>query len=149
MNLFGFEIRLATPDDCRQLCALFTALDEHRRPSDSEALERLIAGPDSAILVAEDPMFGLLIGFASVAIRATVVQPTRRIGEIDGLGVRTHARRQGVGRALIRRTFQWAADHGVTSVELGVGETNAPAITFCQAMGFGTVTRRLCASVSP
>lgn len=159
MDLFGFNIRPAAASDFKRLCKLFEELDEfHRRgrpdlfvKPDGQArefgeIETLIAGPGSTILVAEDSAFPHLIGLATIRIRETPalpIQPARRIAEVTNLGVAKHARRHGVGRALMREARAWAAGRGISAMELGVHEFNAGAIAFYEALGFRTVTRRL------
>ena len=159
MDLFGFNIRPAAASDFKRLCKLFEELDEfHRRgrpdlfvKPDGQArevgeIEALIAGPGSTILVAGDSAFPHLIGLATLRIRETPalpIQPARRIAEVTNLGVAKHARRHGVGRALMREARAWAVQQGVAAMELGVHEFNAGAIAFYEALGFRTVTRRL------
>ena len=159
VDLFGFNIRPAASGDFKRLAKLFEELDEfHRRgrPDLSgkpqgpargpDEIEALIAGPDSTILVAEDSAFPHLIGLATVRIRETPAlpfQPARRIAEIAHLGVARHARRHGVGRALMREASAFAAVRGACAVELGVHEFNAGAIAFYEALGFRTMMRRL------
>ncbi len=159
MDLFGWDIRPARGEDFPAVCMLFDELDElHRRarpdlfrrlegparaPADMAAL---IAGPDSALFVAEDKAFGHLVGLVTVAIRSTpavAARAARRIAEIDNVDVARHARRHGIGRGLIRAAQEWAATRGLDTVELNVHEFNAGAIGFYQAVGFKPVTRRL------
>jgi diamine N-acetyltransferase len=159
VDLFGFNIRPVGPSDFKRLARLFEDLAEfHRRgrpdlflkPDGPEwalgEIERMIAGRDTAILVAEDSAFPHLIGLATVHVRdapACAIQPARRIAEIAHLGVARHARRHGVGRALMREALRFAEARGAAAVELGVHEFNAGAIAFYEALGFQTVTRRM------
>jgi ribosomal protein S18 acetylase RimI-like enzyme len=159
VDLFGFNIRPAASTDYKRLAKLFGELDAfHRRGRPGlfakpegparglDEIEALIAGPDSTILVAEDSAFPHLIGLATVRIRETPAlpfQPSRRIAEIPNLGVARHARRHGVGRALMREASAFAAARGAAAVELSVHEFNAGAIAFYEALGFRTVMRRL------
>ena len=159
VDLFGFNIRPAASGDFKRLAKLFDELDEfHRRgrpdlfvkpqgpAREPGEIEALIAGPDSTILVAEDSAFPHLIGLATVCIRETPglpCQPARRIAEVPNLGVARHARRHGVGRALMREATQFAAARGAAAMELSVHEFNAGAIAFYEALGFRTQTRRM------
>jgi ribosomal protein S18 acetylase RimI-like enzyme len=163
MNLFGFDIRPATTADFPQLCRLFAEIDAlHRRARpelfrppqepirDSGEIEQLIAGPDSAILVAEDATLRHVVGLAVVAIRetpGTYHRPAQRFPELDTLVVHKYAQRQGVGRMLVRAAREWSAERGFASIELTVHEFNAAAQAFYAAVGFRTATRRLAASV--
>jgi ribosomal protein S18 acetylase RimI-like enzyme len=159
MDLFGFKIRPAAASDYERLCKLFEELDEfHRRARPDlfrkpegparppDEIEALIDGPLSTILVAEDSAFAYLTGFAAVAIRDVPAMPVtqaRSIAEVTNLGVARHARRHGIGRALMREAGAWARERGIASMELGVHEFNAGAIAFYEALGFRTVSRRL------
>ncbi len=159
MDLFGFNIRPAAVSDFNRLAKLFDEFDEfHRRgrpdlfaarqgPARAfEEIEGLIAGADSNILVAEDSAFPHLIGLVTVHVRDTPappMQPPRLIAEVANLGVARHARRHGVGRALMREVLRFAESRGASAVELGVHEFNAGAIAFYEALGFQTVTRRM------
>jgi ribosomal protein S18 acetylase RimI-like enzyme len=159
VDLFGFNIRQARLRDCGRLLKLFAELDEFHRQArpdmfvrpqgparDPAHIEALIAGPNSTILVAEDSAFPHLVGLATVLIRdipASHIRRARRIAEIDNLGVARHARRHGVGRALMRASMAFAQAQGIGAVELGVHEFNAGAIAFYEAMGFRTETRRM------
>ena len=163
MNLFGFEIRPAASADFPQLCRLFEELDAlHRRARpelfrarrepvrDRADVEQLIAGPDSAILVAEDATLRHIIGLAVVAIRETPGSYHRsgqRFPELDTLIVHKYAQRQGVGRMLVRAACGWSAERGFASIELTVHEFNMTAQAFYAAIGFRTATRRMAASV--
>jgi ribosomal-protein-alanine N-acetyltransferase len=63
--------------------------------------------------------------------------------EILNLAVKQTARRQGEGRALVRRVLQELAERQVSRVFLEVRESNAGAIAFYRELGFGAVgTRR-------
>jgi ribosomal protein S18 acetylase RimI-like enzyme len=164
MNLFGFEIRTATVADYGQLCVLFDELNALHRQARPDLFRKpdgpsreladvtaLIAGPGSTILVAEDSAFRHLVGFVAILTRdlpASNIRLPRKMAEIDMIGVRQHARRQGVGRALVREAFQWAAAEGLGSVELGVYEFNAAAMAFYARMGFRGVVRRMCRTFS-
>ena len=159
VDLFGFNIRPAASSDFKRLAKLLDELDEFHRRGRPDLfvkpqgpargfgeIEALIAGPDSTILVAEDSAFPHLIGLATVRIRETPAlpfQPARRIAEIAHLGVARHARRHGVGRALMREASAFAAVRGAAALELSMHEFNAGAIAFYEALGFRTVTRRM------
>jgi len=59
--------------------------------------------------------------------------------EILNLAVKESARRQGEGRALVRRVLQQFAEHQVSRVFLEVRESNAGAISFYRGLGFQAV----------
>jgi len=150
-------IRHAVEADYDDLSPLFAALDAlHReaRPDFFQAadgpprtrayVDGLIAGPDSAILVAESA--GSLAGFATLILRQNnglpVVVP-RRCVEVDNLFVAAAHRRAGVGRALLTRARAWAVAKYAGAIEIGVHEFNEPARRFYESLGYETATRRL------
>jgi RimJ/RimL family protein N-acetyltransferase len=45
-------------------------------------------------------------------------------------------RRQGIGRALLERTVEWARASGIRKLELHVFAYNAPAIALYESFGF-------------
>ena len=59
--------------------------------------------------------------------------------EILNLAVKPQVRRQGEGRALVRRILQGFAEGQVSRVFLEVRESNAGAIAFYQGLGFQAV----------
>jgi ribosomal protein S18 acetylase RimI-like enzyme len=64
-------------------------------------------------------------------------------GEIAYLGVVPEARGRGVGRALVERAIQDAAEMGLPLVGLAVDTSNAPAVRLYAAAGFREIRRRL------
>ena len=165
MPSIPFAVRAATEADFEQLCDLFAELDDlHREarpdlfvkpeglPRERTYVARLIAGPESTILVASARDSRCLYGFATLIVRslpANPVRPERRLVEIDNFSVRKSARRCGIGRALIEHADRWAARRGFSSVELAVHEFNTGAIEFYQATGFSTSLRRMIRSSAP
>jgi len=53
-----------------------------------------------------------------------------------GLMVAASHRRQGIGRALLERTVEWARANSVRKLELHVFAHNAPAIALYESFGF-------------
>jgi ribosomal protein S18 acetylase RimI-like enzyme len=47
-----------------------------------------------------------------------------------------HARRQGVGRALIQAVFDWARAQGFSEIEVSTDHDNTDAQAFYRQMGF-------------
>lgn len=54
---------------------------------------------------------------------------------ISDLAVHADARRKGVGRALMMKAKEWAADHGVAKLGWDVWKRNAPAMQFYERLG--------------
>jgi GNAT superfamily N-acetyltransferase len=118
MNLFGFDIRSVRPADSEQLVELFGAVN-------ASAI-----GDDSVILVAEDSAFRRLVGFVALTAHGGAAA-------IDRLSVQPHARRQGVGRMLVREAARWAATRNADRLELADADWSADARAFWQAMRQG------------
>ena|SRR5262245_49163544 len=151
------EIRPASKQDYDQLCELFTELDEFHRLARPELfkksegparskdhLAKLMADDAGIILVAEN--VARLDGLSMMLMRsapATPLHVPRRVGEIDNLVVRACARRQGVGRALVAASIDWAKGHGATDIEVAVHAFNREAIEFYEALGFTMSVHRL------
>jgi diamine N-acetyltransferase len=152
-----FDVRAATMDDYDGLCPLFAELDLfHRqaRPDFFQAapepvrsrdfIAELVNAPQTDILVAADG--AALVGLALVRLHEMgglpIVIP-RRIAIVDNIVVAGEMRRQGVGRALLAGTRDWARGHDAAYVEIAVHEFNIGAIRFYEADGYRTSTRRL------
>lgn len=130
---------------------LFEALDEHhrlalphifRRPPAARRehswLESRMAGPDSAILIAEG-VDGQIIGLAVLvtrAIEASTVRDARRFVEIDELVVAAEARHLGVGSRLIEAAKDWARARDIPDLEVCAWSFNVETIEFYKRVGF-------------
>lgn len=63
-------------------------------------------------------------------------------GYITNVAVFPECRRQGIGKALLERVFSLARDEGLSFVSLEVRESNTPAITLYEALGFKAEGKR-------
>jgi len=98
------------------------------------------AGPDAALLVAEDDQGGPL-GFVSVARDRDFTGDIQAyIGE---LAVTEDAEGKGAGRALMRAAEEWARDRGYQLVVLDTGAANARARAFYRRLGYAEESVRL------
>jgi ribosomal protein S18 acetylase RimI-like enzyme len=94
---------------------------------------------------------GTALGYSLVRLReqpATLLMHARRILSVDQMGVAPHARRRGVGRALVRAIHEHARLTKAHGVELSVRAVNADAIAFYEALGFRCDSLRLAMAVS-
>lgn len=155
-------IRHAVVADYEELCPLFAALDaQHRiarpdqvRAADSaprtrEQVDSLIAGPHTALLVAEHA--GRLVGFATLALHQRMGLPIvvpARVAAVDGLFVEPAHRRAGIGRALLARARAWAQAKDARTIEISTHAFNQDALRFYEATGYATATRRLMAQIA-
>ncbi|MBU0492937.1 MAG: GNAT family N-acetyltransferase [Chloroflexi bacterium] len=150
-------IRQATLEDYEALCALLAQVDTlHGQalphvfrapggPSRSrEFIASIITNEHAALLVAEHD--GQIVGCIDVIIQQAPDIPImvpRRFAKIDTLVVAEGFRCAGIGRALLERAQQWAADRQATQVELNVWEFNQAAIAFYEKQGYETAQRRM------
>jgi ribosomal protein S18 acetylase RimI-like enzyme len=151
------SVRVAEPADFRAISAIFAEVDRmheqahpdlFRQPEQEGRLDEyllgLVDGPNSTMLVAE--LGGEVTGFVTVEVREAppvpVFQP-RRFGAINTMAVVPGLRRQGIGRLLFAAAESWAAARGATEIELSVYEFNQGAVRFYEALGYGTVSRRM------
>jgi GNAT superfamily N-acetyltransferase len=150
-------IRAADPGDSAALNRLYGELDlvhadgiptvcRHAPPParPQEYLDRLLADPTVGLFVAEQG--GILLGLVSLRIRSPpdyAVLVPRTYCFMEDLVVAATSRRSGVGMALVEYAEAWAAGRGASTMELGVWEFNAHAITFYTKLGYRTFSRRM------
>ncbi len=155
------SIRPALPPDVAPLMPLFEELDEHhrlalpavfRKPDGARReqswLDRVIAGPDQAILMAEGvqaEIIGLVV-LIERFVAANNVRHARQFVEIDQLVVASAARRRGVGRSLIEASKAWGRARGVSNLEDSVWSFNAETIEFYRRIGFAPTIARFAMS---
>lgn len=150
-------IRQANPQDYGALSTLIEQVDNlHRRQlphvfqkADQSTTQRdyilgLIAAENVGVFVAEQE--NRLIGFVVVLVRLTPDIPIlvkRCYALIENIGVAEDYQSQGVGKALMGRAHQWAAENGANRVELTVYEFNQAAKDFYESLGYHTESRRM------
>ena len=139
----SFEIREATPGDAAELVALaravtsepedwlLTSAEWRSVAAEKRYLRAARRSPHAAVYVAEAPEG--LVGRLSVA--RDVHPASRHVADLGLMVAATH-RRQGIGRALLQRTVEWARGSGIGKLELHVFAYNAPAIALYESFGF-------------
>lgn len=106
------------------------------------AVESLIVGPDSTILIAETN--NEIAGFVTLQVhqvKQTSRMRERRFALIENMAVDPLRRRRGIGRALLRAAEDWAAQRGIAELRLFVWEFNGAAARFYESEGFVTELR--------
>lgn len=106
------------------------------------AVESLIVGPDSTILIAETN--NEIAGFVTLQVhqvKQTSRMRERRFVIIENMSVDPLLRRRGIGRALLRAAEDWAAQRGIADLQLFVWEFNDAAMRFYESEGFVTQLR--------
>jgi RimJ/RimL family protein N-acetyltransferase len=139
----GWVIRPAHPRDAAQLVALgedvagepegwlisngaWRTVAEERR-----YLRAIRRYSDAAVFVAEaeDAIVGRL------SLGRDPHPASRHVADL-GLMVAAHARRRGIGRALLEQAVEWAREAGVLKLELHVFPWNGAAIALYEGFGF-------------
>jgi RimJ/RimL family protein N-acetyltransferase len=138
-----FAIRSARPGDAAELVRLADAIGAEpegwliaerawRSVGEERRYLRTIARyPHAAVFVAESD--GRVVGRLSLAR-----DPHPASAHVADLGLMVAAahRRQGIGRALIDKAFEWARASGVRKLELHVFPHNTPALALYERLGF-------------
>jgi RimJ/RimL family protein N-acetyltransferase len=139
----GFGVRPADPGDAAELVELaqevgaepegWLIADESWRGVADERryLKAIRRHPHAAVFVAEDA--GKIVGRLSVA--RDPHPGSHHVADLGLMVVASH-RRRGIGRALLRRAVEWAAEARVQKLELHVFPHNAPAIALYESFGF-------------
>jgi len=132
------EVRRAGPDDLEILVPLFDAYRQFYGASPDPSGARAFVGDrlsrgDSTILLASDASgavgFAQLYPlFASVAMQPALI--------LNDLFVVPEARRAGVGAALVVAAERFAGQSGVTRMRLSTQETNSPAQSLYERLGW-------------
>jgi RimJ/RimL family protein N-acetyltransferase len=136
-------VREAVPGDAPGLVALAQAVgdepegwliaDESSRGISDERryLKAIRRHPHAAVFVAENS--GEIVGRLSVAR-----DPHPASFHVADLGLMVAAghRRRGIGRSLLERAVDWAAESRVSKLELHVFPHNEPAIALYESFGF-------------
>jgi len=138
-----FVVRDAAPGDAQGLVALAQAVgaepeawliaDEAWRGAADERryLKAIKRHPHAAVFVAEES--GSIVGRLSVA--RDPHPASFHVADL-GLMVAVEHRRRGIGRALLQRAVEWAAEARVRKLELHVFPHNEPAIALYESFGF-------------
>lgn len=157
------QIRPAKQIDVPVLCDLYLEFHEFhaaavpdrlqslRQPGrlDKEELARKIATllheDHASLQVAE--MDGQIIGLAELYLREedneNSAMVVRRYAHLQSLMVTTAARRNGIGRALLKAAEAWAAENGAEEVRLEVWEFTDGPLRFYETAGYRTLKRTL------
>jgi GNAT superfamily N-acetyltransferase len=140
-----FKIRDARPDDRKAVLAMLREFIDYFAEIDRAAVEddpysdRELAKA-AGLGFARDPLCATLIaeaagrpvGYLAYHFGVWEIYPALFVA---GLFVRTKARKQGVGRALMAEAQRLAAARGATHIAWMVWRKNAPAIGFYEGLG--------------
>ncbi|HEX2221348.1 MAG TPA: GNAT family protein [Candidatus Limnocylindria bacterium] len=138
----GWTLRPARGADAPALARLFADVraegrwlavpaDATSQPAEAFWIAEMIRAGESLVLVAEAP--GRIVGNLLLTPERGVVSDhvaTLSICVADGW------REVGIGSALVRAAQEWAREHGVAKVQLGVFPDNGRAIAVYERAGF-------------
>ena len=126
-------IRSARPSDAETIAALTRQLGYDAELSTvASRLSRLLARSDQQLLVADDG--GRAIGWIHMVITEYVEADAFVV--IGGLVVDREYRKQGIGRRLLIRAEEWAAQHGCSLVRLSSNVKRVEAHAFYERVGY-------------
>ena len=126
----GFAIRaFDAATDAAQVAEILLEAREAASWSE-EALREMVSLPGLTAFVSAqgDTVLGIVVG------RQVLDE-----AEILNLAVKSEVRRQGAGRALVRRVLQQFGEWQVSRVFLEVRESNAGALAFYSGLGFQAI----------
>jgi aminoglycoside 6'-N-acetyltransferase I len=142
------DVRAATPADKQDWLRMRRALwpedagDSHAREIDEFFAGRL--NMPLEVLLASDEK-GNAVGFAELSIRPYAEDcETDRVAYLEGWYVEPHARRQGVGRALVVAAERWAKAQGCTEFGSDALIDNHASAAAHRAVGFTETVQIRC-----
>ncbi|QJD29025.1 GNAT family N-acetyltransferase [Methylococcus geothermalis] len=103
------------------------------RDRQRQGLALLIGSGADRVLVAESD--GRVVGMCSVQTLISTAEGGR-VGLVEDMVVAPEVRGKGIGRRLLGEIERWAADAGLTRLQLLADRTNEPALTFYDRLGW-------------
>ncbi|HEU4655940.1 MAG TPA: GNAT family N-acetyltransferase [Capillimicrobium sp.] len=137
---------LAEPHEAETVARLLVDFRDHMGhdwPSDNAFLatvERLMEHPDTEFLLAAPDEDSPPAGVTQLRFRLSVWTAAPDCW-IEDVFVADHARRAGVGDALVRLAIERAAARGCRRIELDTNEDNDPAIALYHRHGFSEFSK--------
>jgi GNAT superfamily N-acetyltransferase len=134
-----WAIRSAAPGDLAALTALLAELFRLEADFSPDAVKQaaglmLLLKTDGAlVMVAESD--GQVIGLCTVQTLISTVEGGP-VGLLEDMLVARHCRRQGIGQALLQAALEWAADRGLTRLQLLAEADNRSALEFYSKCGW-------------
>lgn len=133
-------LRPATPDDADALAAVQNAIFAaglRKTPVDADRMRAIYLDLPQTLALTVAQRQGQVLGFQWLG-RAW---PGNEYGVAPGWGmigthIRPDAGRSGIGRRLFAETLAAAQSAGLAHIDASIGDDNAPAFAYYQAMGF-------------
>jgi GNAT superfamily N-acetyltransferase len=133
----------ASEQDAEAVTSLIAAFrdwwgkDDPTDESIAQSVERLIGDPATDFLLAAADGQDEPAGVCQLRYRLSVWTAADDCW-LEDLFVQEHARREGLGRALVEAAVEQATERGCRRMELDVNEENSAAIAFYESLGFTT-----------
>ncbi|MEQ9104074.1 MAG: GNAT family N-acetyltransferase [Rhodothermales bacterium] len=133
----GIVLKRATLSDLDAMTQLFDGYRVfYRKPSDEDGarrfMEERLRNADSVVFLAENSS---PLGFTQLYPIFSSVR-MGRTWLLNDLYVAPHARRRGVGRALLRRAAEYARETGALGLDLATEKDNAAAKSVYEDLGW-------------
>ena len=133
-------LRPATPEDAEGMAAVQNAIFAaglRKTPVDADRMRALYLNHPNTLAATLAVRDGAVLGFQWLG-RAW---PGNEYGVAPGWGmigthIRPDAGRSGIGRRLFAETLAAAQRAGLAHIDASIGDDNAPAFAYYQAMGF-------------
>jgi aminoglycoside 6'-N-acetyltransferase I len=141
----GVLVRPATPADAGEWLRMREALWPEGKADHHPEIERYfqLREPLEVLLAIDDR--GQAVGFAELSIRTYAEDcVTDHIAYLEGWYVDPHARRQGVGRALVAGAEEWARAQGCTEFASDALLDNDVSAAAHAALGFEETVQLRC-----
>jgi GNAT superfamily N-acetyltransferase len=140
-------IREARADDAAQIAGLLGELGYPTTTEQfAERFARLDAEPAVWLFVAAAG--DRLVGLAGLRV-LNLVERDEPVGRLIALVVGEHARRMGVGRALVAHVEERARREGCVQLDLSSSDRREDAHAFYRRLGFADVSRRFVKDLTP
>jgi len=141
------EVRAAAPDDAEAWLRMREALWPDETGSHAQEVRQFFAGqlrePIAVLLAFDDS--GAALGFAELNIRNYAEDcVTDRVAYLEGWYVEPHARRHGVGRALVQAAEDWGRAQGCTEFGSDALIDNEVSASAHRALGFEETAQIRC-----
>lgn len=136
----GFTIRPAQRSDIVGMSGLLAqlfAIENDFIPDGQKqklGLELLLSTPYSRVVVAED-LNGIVIGMATVQTLVSTAEGGR-VGLVEDVVVDQDRRGKGIGSALLNYLQVWAAENGLSRLQLAADCGNGAALEFYRSQGW-------------
>jgi len=137
------KIRQATSNDIPQILELYTELQPHDPPINTEtALSIYMQAVNSGVKYYVAVNDGKIVGSCYIAIIPNITRQCSPIGFIENVVTASAYRRHGIGRKLMNTAVKYAKEQGCYKVTLQSGAKRTEAHDFYESVGFDGDSKR-------